>query len=329
MRSSAPVVWFVMFISKSACLQFDMNEMVRDVASKLCPITKFCYSPTKTMRKQSNTPCCSPCSCKDDCWETGNCCPDKENITYRSPILPCKVTIIQRSNHGSETLYDGFNYGIKRYRIVDSCPEQETNLTLIEKCENKAKLDEMLWVSDNATGKIFQNIYCATCNSVKEVIKWQVRTRCFNVLSANFSTGIKDLFETCQFINEIPATEKSVGDQYLCYIPSIMKCNQTGLWRDYDEKIEQACNKLTLPFIQTKSFFGVAIIYNNVFCYICNQHDNSMVRKYCPREKLTRTNSVTFSALLNIEKYLQSTEQIHKVSECDNDQVKDIFTVRY
>ena len=41
----------------------------------------------------------------------------------------------------------------------------------------------------------------------------------------------------------------------------ITSCNETGLWLEYDESIEKACESLLDPFNAT---------YKNYFCYLCN-----------------------------------------------------------
>lgn len=41
-------------------------------------------------------------------------------------------------------------------------------------------------------------------------------------------------------------------------------CNVTGLWRDYDSRIEWACQNYENPYNPDEEY------YKNIFCYICN-----------------------------------------------------------
>ena len=36
-----------------------------------------------------STPCCYPCYCTDNCWELGNCCPDKQPPAFPPEVTPC------------------------------------------------------------------------------------------------------------------------------------------------------------------------------------------------------------------------------------------------
>ena len=136
---------------------------------------------------KGKVPCCTPCSCLDNCWGLGNCCPDKELIGHSAPELKCALAMVKEPGI---TEYNGYNYGIPRYRIVSSCPNEENNKTLVDKCasKNKTSILDYTWVTDESTGMIFQNEYCARCHNVDRYFKWQIRTTYRSVLSANFSS---------------------------------------------------------------------------------------------------------------------------------------------
>ena len=100
---------------------------------------------------------------------------------------------------------------------------------------------------------------------------------------------------------------------------SVSKCNQTGKWPKYDEKIAIGCDAFVDPFNQT---------YKNLFCYLCNTDFDvelvpSLINGTCQEYELPPFTDVSppFFALLDINEI--KTEQNSNEFSCDKSQFKD------
>ena len=298
-------------------LSFAFNDQnkVHHLLSEVCQYTNFCHINARAITESK--PCCLPCSCDDDCWELDNCCPDKELINRpRPPIVPCRNSYVKLPNDNSANT--------RFYRVIDSCPSSEERSNLNRKCrrENKTSLEAFVWVSDK-TGKIYQNTYCAECHGIKESIPWHTKTRCYDIMKANFSNFREMLLsEKCNIINTPPEYLKTVTDKFTCLNPKNIlysSCNETGLMVSFDPDVEIACLQSTWPFVLDP------YLAKNVFCAMCN-HDipTSSSDKLCSLDIRGHDSDFTFL----IDYTSLSADTLEEVNDCSLDELFDKFTVR-
>ena len=304
------------------------QKIIYNIGKNLCPYNDYC-SRQKEFLPFPDHPCCEDCSCEDSCWETKNCCPDKEVIDTRMPVENCHVTIVKKRN--KNMLYNGLYFGIKAYRIVDNCPESEQNVSIINRCTllDINHISDYNWVSNFSTGTIYQNKFCAACHGETGLTEWLMEARCEDVLYSNFS-DLKSLLlsEKCDLINREPS---GIADHpYIqCAVPFYSRCNQTGLWEIYDQDIEWACNIHEATFLEVE--FNHIDVYKNAFCYACNRREIASATAICKIDIRTiRTDfSLVFSTLIDYRRddYLESYQPASDFA-CEVNEMFDPYLVR-
>ena len=83
---------------------YNHSKPIELVDLDFCPFTNFCHRNATDALKEDMVPCCTPCSCSDNCWEQGYCCPDKDIIVHRVPDLECNITGLWRDYDASVDL---------------------------------------------------------------------------------------------------------------------------------------------------------------------------------------------------------------------------------
>ena len=289
--------------------------IIPDQFSMMCPFTAQCHR-NATKLPQGNPQvdaCCASCSCHDDCYAMGNCCPDKRESGLKPIQFGCKETLVKRSNsiYNTESkIYRGHDSGVKRYFVVDNCLDNITSTETAKMCSktknDSATLDDLVWVSDLDSGRIFQNKHCAKCHGVANIIQWQVKTTCNNILQANISTAVTTLLsDLCSIIVDVPEGIAAAAEEYQCFLPEYSRCNETGLWDKYDAKLEESCLDFTSIYFYPKASLQSFILYKNVFCYVCNQGSQTIIIKdECPfLDTLSKSGTIAFSALVDFKRY--------------------------
>ena len=240
----------------------------------------------------------------------------------QSTALVCKNTVVDRLL-GDESS-NGYYYGFRGYFIIDSCPDHTKYTPLSRKCANDdgSTMDDFLWVTDNFSGKIFQNRYCALCHGVKHWTIWKVQTTCLEILTAGFSNVLDLLLsQTCNIINVAPDGLELSPEKFRCYSPQFRSCNLTGRWQQYDKDIEEACLSYTVPFFRLNG--PLLTIYKNLFCYLCNlENPFIMMHKVCPRDDISVYRY--FGAIVNVDTL--KTEQSEEFG-CKMDELFDTYMV--
>ena len=294
------------------------NRDVTGVTSlyELCPYTDYCTSnATDKLEDKTKTPCCGYCSCADDCWERKNCCEDKQIITAARPLETCESVGINSNQK--------LNWG---YYVIKSCPTEESSLA--KKCsgEPKTSLEDLIWVTDKRTKKIYGNKHCALCHGVADYSLWQVATDCVEVMNGQNSPNevVKSFMNKCRLTVEPPSKEDHTDNT--CLIPDIMECNVTGQWDVYDQTLETACNSFQQFYIHEILF--KTVIYGNIFCFLCNSK-YPLVSDVClPIKYKGRTTSTRFMGLLDFNKIERKTEVEEKADPvCAVNEIKDPFQV--
>ena len=245
-------------------------------------------------------------------------------IREQPSYLECKETITKRGKYDKESEYDGYKFGIRRYFIKDKCPDENTEKQLREKCSggNKTGIDDYRWVSDEQTGKIYQNLHCALCHGVKTWWSWNILTTCDEILNAHYINVTEVIFsEYCDLINEVPETHAELVAQFRCYSPSITSCNQTGLWMRYDRHTEDACQSFTQIYFPNEPR---RIVYKNVFCYLCNAKERFPTTHLCRKQDEVEKGPTSFSALINIEEIRAEPPEN---ADCRVNELNDVYLV--
>ena len=321
---SALYLVMILFSVSDADLNFDARLLVQKYGPAVCPYTNFCY--TNASEKLDDTsdeiPCCAPCSCEDNCWEFGNCCPDKVPTHNTDQLLPvCKDSMTKQPHY--------IKSGRRDYFVIDHCPRGTKNVRLLQKCQfaNRTSIEDYVWVSDKLTGKIYENKYCALCNAVVDVLPWRILTTCDYFLTIPFSQAVEYILsDSCAFINEAPESLSDVTNKYACQIPTFSQCNTTGFGKHYVEEVDTACNAFTSVFVHY-TIFG-PVTFKNIFCYICNLVGTELKRCLPEFRDNTRTTIKDFTALLDIGLLTQSEELNTMDGQCGIDEIMDTFTVR-
>ena len=285
------------------------SQMIPDQFSMMCPFTAQCHrNATKLLQGNPQVDaCCASCSCHDDCRAMGNCCPDKRESGLKPIQFSCKETLVKRRKYITEkNIYRGQDSGIKRYFIVDNCLDHITSTETAKMCSktinDSPTLDDLVWVFDLDSGRIFQNKYCAKCHGVTNIIQWQVITTCSKILQANISTAVTILLsDLCSIIVDVPEGMAAAAEEYQCFLPEYSRCNETGLWDKYDAKLEESCLDFTSVYFYPKGKYFV--LYKNVFCSVCNQGSQTIIiEDECP---FLDIETITFSVLLDFKRYTQ------------------------
>ena len=289
------------------------RQEMADQFSQLCPFTAQCHR-NATQLLQGNPrvdACCTPCSCHDDCRAMGNCCPDKKELVFKPMQFSCEETLVKRrkDNYSTQKLiYERHGSRIRRYFIVNNCLDNTASTEIANMCSgtknNSATLENLVWVSDLGSGRIFQNKYCAKCHGVTNIIQWHVVTTCFDILVASVSTAVTTvLSDLCSIIVEVPEKIAAAAEKNLCFLPKYSRCNETGLWDKYDAKLEQSCLGFTSAYLHP--FLSGFDIYKNVFCYVCNQGNETIMDKCPSSDTGSKSTTTPFTAVLDYERFTQ------------------------
>ena len=314
----------------------EVQQLFDALGTTYCPHNNLCQANASLpLNDDSVSPCCDDCSCDDDCWKKGNCCPDKDGATnlspdkdgatnlspdkhsdtIRSPTTECKVSLVKGIGH-----YHYFD----TYWVVNKCPDTTKNTNLVEKCEvvSFGSMDEYLWVSDRASNQIFNNKWCAECHGVKDPVEWRLGTECKDVLNGDFDFTDEASLENCNSIM-IPPKRINVGAN-ICNKPDISVCNETGEWQNFNKSIAEACGALVQPFIVERSYRD--IVYKNVFCAMCNEkgYKQSWLENVCkPRDTLSRGIENIYIGLISWRFYSNNDQK----KKCALNEVEDEILV--
>ena len=187
------IAFFVVFVignqQTSGNYESGVQQLINALTTTYCPYNDLCQSNASLLLNDNNTsPCCDDCPCASDCWEKGNCCPDKHEGTQRSPTTECQRTLVKGTGN-----YDRLD----RFWVVTKFPETVKNETLIEKCKGELQksIDDYLWVSDPVTNQIYNNKWCAECNSITEFVEWYVAVDCVQILNGNYPINNQGIYD--------------------------------------------------------------------------------------------------------------------------------------
>ena len=305
----------------------DIAQFISENLGEFCPHS-FCQNPVReSINDEGRRSCCSPCTCDETCSLLGNCCPDKDEISDEETELPCKDTNIKRDPFA--------RFIAKKYRIVDECPQTEGNVELAQNCSstNITSYESMIWVSETNTGRIYQNRFCAACHGIENYVYWHVElTECPDAFNDGYTLDIDMILKDCPRITlEAQDTIAETVKKYQCFRPEYSTCNKTGLWKVYNETIDNACLSFSMPYFKTghKHSGQIPMIFNNVFCYICNFNNHfESIPKVCPDIDVLfeRSRKMSFSILVDFKSYLNGEDASQKGS-CEVNEIFDPYLV--
>ncbi|XP_060064257.1 uncharacterized protein LOC132544650 [Ylistrum balloti] len=200
---------------------------------------------------------CPLCSCKRECVQAGNCCPD---IMFAFPVPLCKHT----------SIVDNVNDVKLQSHIIEACHDDSLEEDK-EKCKmnyTRAQLMQHPPVTSADYAFTFRNKHCAECNGVFNYSSWKINISCTRVTDFNFLSTYEEIVDQATSENCIieygedqdSSTHKCVT-QNTDPVESISECNVTGTWLTYDKDIANAC--LSSYHLEYKG-------YKNIFCLMCN-----------------------------------------------------------
>ena len=104
-----------------------------------------------------------------------------------------------------------------------------------------------------------------------------------------------------------------------------------GKWAQYDPITEEACHSFTQPFFKIGNDFEGVLIYENVFCWLCNANSESGVPTLCQdlAEHPSRTQSGKFSALIDYKRLeeIENKESLVESRHCSRQEIYDEYMV--
>ena len=283
---------------------------------------------SKQNEDTSFVPCCRPCFCDDDCWELDNCCPDKDLTIQPSNLVPCKSTKVKSARiHKRDTT----TYGSGYFRVTDTCPGTEGNVSLIELCSgySPTSLKDYTWVSDHTNGKIYQNLYCARCHKVDTYVSWHVQTTCNDILHADFDNLEETLLsDSCDIINVAPDIPEAMMVKYECYeLKPYTECIERPhvQLRNHSQAVVAACEHSTWAHVS----FMNANSERNVFCYVCKHGLNANRDELCEREGGPRGDGKveTFSVIISYQENAVNPYDKSRDLGCHRNEVIDKYMV--
>ena len=285
--------------------------------------------------------CCSQCSCDQECFLDGTCCPDVfDNVPTVQESFSWIKSTCEFANWMGVSINRDRPRGLAMF-MTRKCPDSfmdTDDLYTTEtknKCENPQSstiLDDIIPVSDLTTYRTYQNIHCSRCFGVPDIqtVYWDTYAAC------------KDKGDEQQLDNMdnylVDAVNKSTSCNILYRVPLEMRfripicpyvirvCNVTGLWKKYDPLIEAACHAFTSVYDQK---------YQNIFCALCNEPDIKLQGRCTEIEgRCTCSGSYdippSFAVLLDFKQNINSRRSLERqeYKACTDSQVLDRLAVR-
>ncbi|XP_060560674.1 uncharacterized protein LOC132720536 [Ruditapes philippinarum] len=213
--------------------------------------------------------CCEKCQCDKTC-----CCGTDDKTDNDLDGMSCVYPQIKQWN----MITNVYPHSIKSYWLKD-CPYFDIkNLQIHQNCyrqqdESGIFSPPVFDIKNNIT---YMNVYCAQCNnrSTNFLVPWDSSIEC---IDGPFQTTTSD-----DIIGEVL---NNTNCNLIFYPPEnvmvpecfhlIDRCNVTGKWAVYDAVIVKACSLYTAPY---------AVLYKNVFCYICNKEVEGNIIEKCNPE---------------------------------------------
>ncbi|BFZ01118.1 hypothetical protein BsWGS_04156 [Bradybaena similaris] len=288
---------------------------------------------------------CFPCDCRKPlCEFYGTCCPDmpsEDSNTVFVDASPMTNHHWLKSNVDNRTAHFSTDTSVNvvcdqvngnYYLFKRSCPSNYTDDDVKSKCQNDISLAELdtgtfLHVTDNITGYIYYNEYCATCNSVSQLTAWTLLLECMSYMSVYPARTPGELLRLssasdsgCRARQRPSTSYKSYKCDNSWFTRTVVDtCNVTGEWGVYDENIARACADTSGLVSRVK--VGGNQTYKNVFCAICNMQNYipfDVNCSYIDGGEYGVWWPLPFSILLNFGSGRKLTPQSRNVEQCSD-----------
>ncbi|BFZ01119.1 hypothetical protein BsWGS_04158 [Bradybaena similaris] len=290
---------------------------------------------------------CFPCDCRKPlCEFYGTCCPDMPSEDSNTVFVDASPTTNQRLLKSNDNRITHFNTDTSVNVVCDgndghyelfkkSCPPNYLDDDVNSKCQNDISLAELdtdtfLHVTDNITGYIYYNEYCATCNSVSQFTTWDLLVECMSYMSVFPARTPGELLRLSLASDSGCTTSQWSPIDYAAYSCEnswftrtvVDTCNVTGEWRVYDENVARACADTSGLVSRVK--VDEDQMYKNVFCAICNMQDHLRFDVNCSEQNGDGNRGwdlappLPFSILLNFGSGRKLTPQSRNVKQCSD-----------
>ena len=225
------------------------------------------------------------CRCDEQCTLFGDCCAVsqyKHNTTLEFDCVSTSV-VVERRDTG--------------YWMIASCPESQFFSEIIrglaDLCEAQSLSSPP--ISDNRTGLVYRNKYCAKCHGVpeKEQIPWRSEWRCNSAIQLAFDEGnatidIAQLLDSCVLLDYTqPSSQRRLPLlPRTCDTAVVYTCQSppgTNTASAEYRALSDLCRDQRVDIRITQS--SSTTLYKNEFCALCSTFRQEL-KILCPLEPL-------------------------------------------
>ena len=199
------------------------------------------------------------------------------------------------------------------YEMVISCPVEFLEVSTKDKCELGLKNDylgDAIPVTSKLTGISYINQHCLVCNEHNDdknisFVIWRpklvARTTQFRIkFIESRQTVLRDIELYSSVGSNLIFVPPNFVSNSRCLAIDITSCNQTHLWEDYDNLIEEMCDSdTTEPVIHTID--RKRMLFKNLACFICNAGRTVLNCGYSVKRIQSVSALNLFSLTLNIQ----------------------------
>ena len=226
------------------------------------------------------------CRCDANCPTYGDCCSDRPKSDVETPLgrlagLQCRPTqniFVPKSLSPADT---------GNYWMVSTCSEDwpadgdGVRQDVTSGCANDSAVFPP--VSDQSSGVVYKNEYCAVCNGARGVAQWNYALGCTGWLSRQiFLAGLGHIIleittallnRECIVCGYKPPQLNTSSNARTCY-PQVTTCLDQGLLFNYtndtagDEQLVELCKTGDINLVV--SSLGKGSAYHNKYCAECN-----------------------------------------------------------
>ena len=284
------------------------------------------------------------CRCDELCKRFGDCCSNSNYVHNANiPSFECVSNIVLNERKDREA-------GEQYYWMIASCPESESESDILNRIADLCKAHALSSppVSDNSTGLVYRNKYCAQCHGVpdKELITWPSVWHCNITLTEAFISGSgtvdmrvllaacnPSVFEEPQLLSDreraYPLRECDRDIIYKCQPPP-----ETNTSSEEYHNLERLCRIEPGKATVISTAPGV---YKNEYCALCSSLNMDRNNLRCPPNPPSRNmippSFNTFPLLLDvtgsgIEVLSMDKIEVTSIIEqsCAEGQVYDVYS---
>ena len=226
------------------------------------------------------------CQCDEQlCKQFGDCCAE---LQYTQSTTGPEFTCVSTS-----VLNEGRDVSKVAYFMIASCPESQSDSEIMkglaELCEAQSLSSPP--ISDNRTGLVYRNKYCAQCHGVpeKEQISWRSEWRCnlalrkaFEERNATIDIGL--LLDSCRLSRYTqPLSANSLSLLPRTCDPRVVYTCQPLPGTDTSTAEYRALRHQCRSQLVNISTTVQETLYKNEFCALCSTF-RQRLRIFCPED---------------------------------------------